>query len=509
MTATGGTDLLFPDALRLVSSDRHATVSAGPLANGQQTFTVTLTTAGRQTIAVIDQARGTIKGPPVLIQVSPGAPELSVAGFPLSVLAGTRHRFSVTAQDSYGNRVANFTDTVSVAGATYTFQPGDHGRHVFTTALPTPGTASITAADQTRPGVPAGTEADIAVIDHVTALVSPPAFDLPGQPTGVPGQPLTFTLSATRGGIPADTVFTYRIDWNGDGKGVTLVSGPSGQAASHVYAAQPPAKMRVTVLDAAGEVVGQAAEQVTLGAVALEADPADGARTALVIGAPAGGGTVLIAPTSADGAAVSVAINGVPQPLPSPLPALAHILVYGQGGNLVVREVTATINSQTATVAVPAIILGGRGTNTLSAAGSSAGNVLVGGPGKDSLTGGGGDDVLIGGAGADALQAGGGGDVLIAGGTAYDANLTALLALMAEWGRGGGAGYQQRVEDLYGTGTGGLNGGYVLNGQTVLRDAASDWLLGGGGKDWFWLVARAKSADLLSGYTDGEVVTFE
>jgi hypothetical protein len=40
-------------------------------------------------------------------------------------------------------------------------------------------------------------------------------------------------------------------------------------------------------------------------------------------------------------------------------------------------------------------------------------------------------------------------------------------------------------------------------------DTAINQLFGGSGKDWFWLSDTTKSADVLNGYTAGEVVTFE
>lgn len=96
----------------------------------------------------------------------------------------------------------------------------------------------------------------------------------------------------------------------------------------------------------------------------------------------------------------------------------------------------------------------------------------MGGAGSNSLTAGSGRDILIGGGGTDILTAGSGDDLLIAGSTAYNSNLSALLAQMAEWGRTDRT-YSQRVQDLPGTASGGLNGSYLLNSQTVSRAAVS------------------------------------
>jgi Ca2+-binding RTX toxin-like protein len=149
-----------------------------------------------------------------------------------------------------------------------------------------------------------------------------------------------------------------------------------------------------------------------------------------------------------------------------------------------------------ARVAVPAIVLGGGGTNVLSVVGSSADNIVVGGAGKDVLTGGTGQDVLIGGGNADVLNAGSGGDVLIGGRTAYDANLSALEAVLAEWSSGDA--YQTRVQKLFG------NGVTPLNASTVINDGAVNQINGGLGMDWFWLEG---ATDRFSGEEGGEVVT--
>jgi hypothetical protein len=128
----------------------------------------------------------------------------------------------------------------------------------------------------------------------------------------------------------------------------------------------------------------------------------------------------------------------------------------------------------------------------------------VGGSGKDSETGGAGPDILIGGAGADILHAGSGGDILIAGRTNYDSHLSALLALMAEWGSGNP--YQTRVNHLFGNTSGGLNGTALLNTQAIVTDNVADQLFGGAGTDWFWLTA---GTDTLSGESAGEVVSLK
>ncbi len=162
----------------------------------------------------------------------------------------------------------------------------------------------------------------------------------------------------------------------------------------------------------------------------------------------------------------------------------SHIIVYGQAGVDTVNVVAATIGGSKTPVAVPAILFGGTGVNNLSVAGSSANNILVGGPGADKLTGGSGRDILIGGGGSDTLVAGTGSDILIGGRTVYNVNLAALAALMAEWQSTDS--YAERVADLFGNGSNGANGATYLSPATVTADAGTSLLIGSASLTWFF-----------------------
>jgi Ca2+-binding RTX toxin-like protein len=271
---------------------------------------------------------------------------------------------------------------------------------------------------------------------------------------------------------------------------------------------------QVTVVDASSNVSLPAPSgPIQIQAVALETDPIDGGKTALVVGGTPGSDTILITPVDATGQNLSVTINKVVQPAPgggswSPT---GHILVYGQNGNNVIKLVAGTSTGTPVPVAVPAILFGGTGNDQLSAAGSSAANVLVGGAGNDQLSAGTGADILIGGAGADALHAStlssGNGDLLIGGATTYDMDALSLLALSAEWSQD--PNYENRVHNLFGNGGVGLNGSVHLNAQTVMPDKFVNQLFGGSGPDWFWVTHETKVVDSLTGFLAGEAATFE
>jgi Ca2+-binding RTX toxin-like protein len=317
---------------------------------------------------------------------------------------------------------------------------------------------------------------------------------------------LPYTLTASETGQPAGTSFTYRIDWDGNGTVDQTLSGASGLVVNRVYPASGNYTIKVTALDAAGNVTPQTATQaVVIKQVALEVDPADPAQTALFIGGTTGTDTITIAPANTTGTTVTVSINGVLQ-AGGPFSPTGHLVVYGQAGNDVIQEVTKTINQQVVSVAIPALLFAGTGSCTLSVAGSSANNVLVGGAGSNRLTGGSGRDILIGGRGAGVLRAGGGGAILIGGQTVYDANVSALLSLLAEWGRTD-RGTAARIEDLYGVGSGGLNGSYLLNAQAIIPNKAVDQLFAGPGEDWLWHSVGVTGSDQLWNLGPGDVST--
>jgi Ca2+-binding RTX toxin-like protein len=142
------------------------------------------------------------------------------------------------------------------------------------------------------------------------------------------------------------------------------------------------------------------------------------------------------------------------------------------------------------------VLLGNAGNDVITG-GPGGNDVLVGGDGRDRLTGNAGRNILIGGLAQDTLNGGGGDDILIGGTTGHDGNIQSLKALMAEWRRTD-LGYQQRVDHLLGTYTGGLNSSSFLKSSTVQDDGVADLLSGLDGTDWFWGLA-SEVTDRLPG----------
>src|SRR5262245_23306043 len=128
---------------------------------------------------------------------------------------------------------------------------------------------------------------------------------------------------------------------------------------------------------------------------------------------------------------------------------ISRIEVYAQGGN---DQVNIAQN-----VTAPAFVFGGDGHDELQAGGGPA--VLVSGRGGDTRKGSASPAILIGGSGVDGLDGLSGNDLLIAATTQFDANLTALTALLLEWSRTD-VSYAEKVAHLTGTGTDGRNAPY-------------------------------------------------
>ena len=122
---------------------------------GTHTFSVTLKTAGSQSIRVTDTVTNSLTASVTGITVTPGALLLVFGGVPGSSMAGSAFNVTLTARDVYGNTITGYTGTVHFASsdaraglpANYNFTSGDAGTHAFSVTLKTAGSQTITATD--------------------------------------------------------------------------------------------------------------------------------------------------------------------------------------------------------------------------------------------------------------------------------------------------------------------------------------------------------------------------
>src|SRR5262249_13811698 len=261
--------------------------------------------------------------------------------------------------------------------------------------LKTVGYQSLTATDSVN----------TLLTDSQTGIRVIPRATITGPSAGAVGQTLTFTLAAA--GDPPGTVFTFQIDWNGDGVVDQTVTGPRGTPAFPSYPLGGWQTTRLPAPAPAGftSLTASAAVNILPVTVTIQTDPANTARQMLVIDGTAGSDSIVLGAGANNGVTLSFGDTALGNILPTNGNPFALVIVLGEGGN-----------------------------DTLYAHALPVSTALVGGAGNDTLYGGSGRNLLIGGAGADTLYAGSAGDILIAGSTSHDSNRTALAFLMAEWG---------------------------------------------------------------------------
>ena len=149
-TATGYTGT----ASFTLSDPQAAALANSTLTSGKIIFSsVTLKTAGPQTLSAADASNGTINGTSNTITVSAAAAShFSVTGSPTSVTAGANVTFTVTALDTFGNTATGYTGTVHFTTTdTLATPPADStlvsGTKTFGVALKRVGSQTLTATD--------------------------------------------------------------------------------------------------------------------------------------------------------------------------------------------------------------------------------------------------------------------------------------------------------------------------------------------------------------------------
>jgi hypothetical protein len=495
VNAAGKMVTSYNGIVHVTSSDPAFTPTDVSVNKGVAKLPVALTTLGTQTLTVRDGSSHTtvtpgtaVVSPTTHLTISESATKVSAGG------PGDPVTITVT-----GMTAANKTDTLladvlqlttSDPHAQVVASPITGGVQKFTVLFTTAGTQTIAVADLTRPTIHGSTPSVTVSAGAAAQLViaAAPLFALAGS--------VSFTVTAhDHYGNPVLSGFTDTVQVVGQ----TYTFKTSDRGA-HAFSTTLAAGSQTVTATDGNLQPGASTVTVVSSSPTLVTDPMDSSLTALVVIAPAGG-TVLITAVNTAGTSVTVTITASGKTTTSvPFAPTGHLFVYGQGTGTTIKEVAG---SGGATVAIPAILFGGSGKSTLSAAGSSAANVLVGGPAANTLTGGSGHDILIGGGAGASLHAGNGEDIMISGHTIYDTNVAALLSLLNEWGRAD-LPFEDRIHNLFGAGA------YRLNGQSVLRGSIAAQLFGSAvGTDWFWFAERPSAADRISVFSSGEAATFE
>jgi hypothetical protein len=126
---------------------------------GSHTFSATFATAGTQSITATDTATPTLTGTDGGITVNPAPASQFVLTAPSSATAGVPFSVTVTAEDSFGHTVTDYTGTVSISSndyravlpPDYTFTAADAGMRTFSVTLAgATEVATISATDYTN-----------------------------------------------------------------------------------------------------------------------------------------------------------------------------------------------------------------------------------------------------------------------------------------------------------------------------------------------------------------------
>jgi Bacterial Ig-like domain (group 3)/Putative Ig domain len=194
----------------------------------------------------------------------------------------------------------------------------------------------------------------------------------------------------------------------------------------------------------------------------------------LLVGGTAGNDTINVGIT-ANLANLTVRRNNVLLATIPTASVTGKIVVHGLSGNDTITLAAKITKS--------ARLFGEAGNDKLT--GAAGNDLLVGGDGNDTLIDAKGGNVLIGGQGADKITVSSANNLMIGGSTDFDADLTALTSIQAEWNSGD----VSRIPHLTGT-PGGLNNGTYLTGVTVHDDFVKDTFTAKKkGNNWFILNA--------------------
>ena len=229
--AHGNTATAYSGTVHFTSSDGAVVLPANAtLSAGVGTFSVTLKTAGTQSVTATDTATASITGVQSGIVVTPaGATTLVVSGFPSPTVSGVAGSVTVTAKDAHGNTATAYTGTVhfsssdgaAVLPANATLAAGVG---TFSVTLETAGTQSVTATDTATAsitGVQSGIVVNAAAVKTlvVSGLSSPrtagstgsirvTAVDAYGNRVSSYRGTVHFTSSDPQAKLPANYTFT-------------------------------------------------------------------------------------------------------------------------------------------------------------------------------------------------------------------------------------------------------------------------------------------------------------
>jgi RHS repeat-associated protein len=227
----------YVGTIHFTSSDSQAVLPATymfiPGDGGVHTFTVTLMTAGSQTITATDTVSSSITGTSGAVVVSPAAATHFLVSAPAAAAAGTAFAFTVTAQDAFHNTVTGYNGTVTFSSSDLAANLQDEstltgGIGTFGVALNTTGSQTLTATDSITPTI-TGTSGAITVGTPTPGVIPAEVYNS-AQPVFC----CSFPTAAS--GDPQDTGGMVYLH---DGESYQTITGPviAGQGLNYQFVA--------------------------------------------------------------------------------------------------------------------------------------------------------------------------------------------------------------------------------------------------------------------------------
>jgi putative cell wall-binding protein len=165
----------YAGTVKLSSSDSAAVLPASStLSSGQRTFTVTLKTAGSQTVTATDTANSGLSGTTATIAVSPAATTHLLVTAPTSSAAGLSFIVAVTAKDAYQNTVTAYGGTVHLTSTDTAASLSSNAKLTngfgnFSATLRTIGNRTVKATDTVTSSI-TGTSGTITVVARTAPI---------------------------------------------------------------------------------------------------------------------------------------------------------------------------------------------------------------------------------------------------------------------------------------------------------------------------------------------------
>ncbi len=191
-TYSGTTTFATTDPQDTAGNGLPANYTFVPADAGVHTFSVTLKTAGGQTLTATDTSNSSFTATSNVIVVTAGAAAKFIVSAPVVVAGNVPFNFTVSAQDLFHNATTNYTGTVHFTTTDPSgIMPSNstlvNGIGTFAATLVTSPSQTITATDTMTPSI-TGTSQTINLTTDI--------FSISAQATATAGSPFTYTVTA-------------------------------------------------------------------------------------------------------------------------------------------------------------------------------------------------------------------------------------------------------------------------------------------------------------------------